>query len=62
MTISNLGHGVRMDGRRHRHDHCLHYGRLLFGYVVSKWCQQVGSMVFARVDKFPFIEEWSSHV
>ena len=27
-----------------------------------QWCQQVGSMVFARVENFPFIEEWSSHV
>jgi hypothetical protein len=36
--ISNLEHGVRMDGRRHRHDHCLHYSRLLLcvvGEVVS---------------------------
>ena len=38
IMISNLGHGVRMDGRRHRHDHCLHYGRLLL-CVVGCMCQ-----------------------
>lgn len=26
MADAHLGHGVRMNGRRHSHDHCLHYG------------------------------------
>ena len=36
MADANLGHGVRMDGRRHSHDHCLHYGSC---YCRCRWCQ-----------------------
>ena len=35
---ANLGHGVRMNGRRHSHDHCLHCG--LAAIVVV--CGEVG--------------------
>lgn len=52
MAISNLGHRVRVDGRGHRHDHCLHYGRY---YCRCWWCQRVGQMMIFPLEWIDFL-------
>lgn len=68
MADANLGHGVRMDGRRHSHDHCLHYGSC---YCRCRWCQVSTSgvdNVCSRVDKISFYHgelvesHWDRHM
>jgi hypothetical protein len=60
MGDAHLGHGVRMNGRRHSHDHCLHYGGCYCHCsVVSSGVDDVCS----RVNKISFIMgNWSSHI